>query len=210
MDTTPRVLVAYATAAGSTAGVAERVAEVLRRWGAEVLCRPVGPDVEPADFDAFVLGSAVHNMAWLPPAIDFLHRVAPHDRPVWCFSVGGITPKGAITRRLTDRELQVVAQRFPAGFEPRGHRIFGGIIQMKGTPLWGRLFFRMTGGRPGDHRDWPAIEAWAESIARELQPRDGRRTTSSSTAGTTATPTATPNSAGVSGTVPSRSDSTGT
>jgi menaquinone-dependent protoporphyrinogen oxidase len=39
---------------------------------------------------------------------------------------------------------------------------------MRGTPLWGRLFYRLTGGRPGDHRDWPAIEAWGEEIARAL------------------------------------------
>jgi hypothetical protein len=67
MDTTPRVLVAYSTAAGSTAGVAERIAEALRRAGCEVACRPAGPDLDPAGVDALVLGSAVHNMAWLPP-----------------------------------------------------------------------------------------------------------------------------------------------
>jgi menaquinone-dependent protoporphyrinogen oxidase len=166
MDTTSRVLVAYATAAGSTAGVAERIADVLRRSGAEVVCRPVGPDIDVEGFQAFVVGSAVHDMAWLPPALEFLHRVA--DRPVWCFSVGGIQPRGAVSRRLTDLELQRVAQAFPPAFAPRAHRMFGGIIQMVGTPLWGRLFYRMTGGRTGDHRDWPAIEAWGEEIARGL------------------------------------------
>jgi menaquinone-dependent protoporphyrinogen oxidase len=40
---------------------------------------------------------------------------------------------------------------------------------MRGVPLWGRLFYRLTGGRPGDHRDWPAIEAWAAEIARSLR-----------------------------------------
>jgi menaquinone-dependent protoporphyrinogen oxidase len=173
MDTTTRVLVAYATAAGSTAGVAERVAGVLRRSGAEVPCRPAGPDIDLDGFDAFVVGSAVHDMAWLPPALDLLGRLGGDDRPVWCFSVGGIQPRGAITRRITALERTRVAQAFPAGFEPRGHRVFGGIIQMSGTPLWGRLFYRLTGGRPGDHRDWPAIEAWAEEIARSLRAARG-------------------------------------
>jgi menaquinone-dependent protoporphyrinogen oxidase len=170
MDTTSRVLVAYATAAGSTTGVAERIATVLRRSGAEVVCRPVGPDLDPAGFDAVVVGSAVHNMAWLPPALDFLRRGAEGDRPVWCFSVGGIQPHGAITRWMTDLERQRVARDFPPSFEPRAHRIFGGIVEMRGTPLWGRAFYALTGGRAGDHRDWPAIEAWAEEIARVLRP----------------------------------------
>ena len=168
MDTRTRVLVAYATAAGSTAGIAERIADTIRRSGAEVVCRPVGPDVDVQDFDAFVVGSAVHNMDWLQPARDFLHRLAGLDRPVWCFSVGGIQPRSGITRRLTDLEAKRVAQGFPPSFAPLDHRIFGGIIEMRGTPLWGRLFFRFTGGRPGDHRDWPAIEAWGHDIADRL------------------------------------------
>jgi menaquinone-dependent protoporphyrinogen oxidase len=168
MNTTTRVLVAYATAAGSTTGVAERIAETLRRSGADVVCRPAGPDIDPDDFDAFVVGSAVHNMAWLAPALEFLRRVADRDRPVWCFSVGGVQPKGAVTRWMTDQELQKVAQAFPASLRPRAHTLFGGIIDMKGTPLWGRLFFRVTGGRPGDNRDWPAIEAWGGEVAHSL------------------------------------------
>jgi menaquinone-dependent protoporphyrinogen oxidase len=63
MVATPRVLVTYASAAGSTAGVAERIAETVRIAGCEVVCRPIGPDVDPAGFDAVVVGSAVHNMA---------------------------------------------------------------------------------------------------------------------------------------------------
>jgi menaquinone-dependent protoporphyrinogen oxidase len=185
MDTTPRVLVAYATAAGSTAGVAERIAEVLRRSGAEVVCRPVGPDLDLEAFDAVVVGSAVHNMAWLPPALDVMKRLAGADRPVWCFSVGGVQPKGRVTRWLTEQERRRVAEGFPGGLAPRAHRIFGGIVQMRGTPLWGRLFYRLTGGREGDHRDWPAIEAWGEEIAGNLPvpARRSRRTATNRTPG---------------------------
>jgi menaquinone-dependent protoporphyrinogen oxidase len=39
---------------------------------------------------------------------------------------------------------------------------------MKGLPLWGRAFWRLVGGRPGDHRDWPAMESWAGQIAAEV------------------------------------------
>jgi menaquinone-dependent protoporphyrinogen oxidase len=167
MDT-PRVLVGYATAQGSTAGVAERVAAVLTDAGIDVLCRPVTPGLVPAGFDALVLGSAVHNMAWLPPALDFLRRAAVSDRPVWCFSVAGVDPRGPVTTLITDREAGIVARGFPAGFRARDHRMFGGIVQMSGVPLWGRLFWRLVGGRPGDHRNWPAIESWARGIATEV------------------------------------------
>jgi menaquinone-dependent protoporphyrinogen oxidase len=173
MDTQTRVLVTYATAAGSTAGVAERIAGTLLAAGADVACRPAGPDIDLRPFDAFVVGSAVHNMAWLQPALDLLPRVHETGRPVWCFSVGGIQPGGRLTRAMTDRELGRIAQEFPPSLAPRDSRMFGGIIDMRHTPLWGRLFFRATGGRPGDHRDWPAIEAWAAEIARSLPTRSG-------------------------------------
>jgi len=168
MDTQPRVLVTYATAAGSTAGVAERIAGTLRTAGAEVVCRPAGPDADPRPFDAFVVGSAVHNMAWLQPALDLLARVHETGRPVWCFSVGGIQPRRRLTRAMTGRELRRIAQSFPSSLALRDHVMFGGIIDMQHTPLWGRLFFRATGGRPGDHRDWASIQAWAEDVAADL------------------------------------------
>jgi menaquinone-dependent protoporphyrinogen oxidase len=172
MDDKRRVLVGYATAAGSTAGIAERIAARLREQGCDVVCRPVGPDLDPADFDALVLGSAVHNMAWLRPAVDFLGRLpARTDLPVWCFSVGGINPHGAVTRHMTTLEARRVEQGFPAGFRSREHRFFGGIIEMTGVPPWGRVFWRLIGGRAGDHRDWPAIDGWAHDIAAELNRR---------------------------------------
>ena len=74
------MLVAYASAAGSTAGVAERIAETLRSSGRGGVLPPAAPDIDPADFDAVVVGSAVHNMAWLPPAVELLRRAAAGNR----------------------------------------------------------------------------------------------------------------------------------
>jgi menaquinone-dependent protoporphyrinogen oxidase len=186
MDETPRVLVGYATAAGSTAGIAERIAAVLVDEGCAVVCRPVGPDLDFAGVDALVIGSAVHNMAWLRPAVDLLERV-PDDRPTWCFSVGGVSPHGRLTRYMTAKEVLRVERAFPTGFRAREHAFFGGIIEMKGLPLWGRAFWRLTGGRPGDHRDWPAIESWARRIAAALPRRpagEGRESPGGGTSGT--------------------------
>ena len=46
----------------------------------------------------------------------------------------------------------------------RGHRVFGGLVDLDDVPLPGRLFSRLTGGRAGDLRDWPAIERWAGDV----------------------------------------------
>ena len=172
MATHAKVLVGYATAAGSTAGIAGRIAARLTDAGHHVRCAVVGPEVDPTGYDAVVVGSAVHSMAWLPPALDLLGRaVTAGVRPVWCFSVGGVVPDGPLTRWMATMEAQRVARAFPAGFMPRDHRVFGGVVDMSGLPLWGRLFWRAVGGRPGDHRDWAAVDAWARTIAADLAAR---------------------------------------
>ena len=167
MEETTHVLVGYATAIGSTAGVAERIAARLRDSGCEVDSRPVGPDLEPGRFHAIVLGSVVHNMAWLRPALDCPDRM-PATTPTWFFSVGGVEPRGRVTRRLTDLEITRVEQGFPATLRGREHRLFAGVVRMAALALWGRVFWRLIGGRDGDHRDWAAIDRWTSGIAAEI------------------------------------------
>jgi menaquinone-dependent protoporphyrinogen oxidase len=161
MDDTSHVLVAYATAHGSTAGIAERIAARLRDAGCDVDARPVGPGLDPAAYDAIVVGSAVHDMAWLPPAVEFLARI-PGSTPVRFFSVGGLAPAGPVRRRLVALEIARVEQGFPAALRGRDHQLFAGVVRMGGLALWGRVVWRLLGGRDGDHRDWAAIDAWAE------------------------------------------------
>ena len=155
MDRTSRVLVGYATAGGSTQSIAERIADVLRDAGLTVVCRPVGPDLEPGAFDAVVVGSAVHGMAWLRPAVEFLSRLPAGEAPsLWCFSVGGLPhpERTRFSRWLARSELQKIEQRLPGGRRPRDHRMFAGIDLRPaalGPPLLpgGR---RTSSGRPED------------------------------------------------------------
>jgi hypothetical protein len=98
-------------------------------------------------------------------------RVPAGDAPsLWCFSVGGLShPERTWFRRwLAGSELPKIEQRFPGGRRPRDHRMFAGIVDLRQVPFWGRLFFRAAGGRSGDQRDWPAVEAWATEIANRL------------------------------------------
>ncbi|WP_072920850.1 flavodoxin domain-containing protein [Geodermatophilus obscurus] len=173
-----RVLVGHASAAGSTREIAERIAAGLGDV-ADVVVRPLGPDVDPDEFDAFVIGSAIHNQEWLPAAVAFLDRgrsTLAH-RPVWCFSVGGAAPRGPVSRAIIRMELERIAKSFPPGLVPRDHPVFAGIVVVDGLPLWGKLFWLALGGRPGDHRDWPAVDRWAADVATALAElrRDGAR-----------------------------------
>ncbi|MGY1753390.1 flavodoxin domain-containing protein [Blastococcus sp. SYSU D01042] len=168
-ESSRRVLVAYATASGSTGEIAERIGDRLRVV-ADVEVQPVGADLDLDRFDAFVIGSAVHDMAWLPDAREFAGRLAGtlHGRPVWLFSVAGIDPRGRVRRWMARQEVVRVARGLPRELRPEDHPLFGGVVHMDGVPLWGRLFYALARQRPGDHRDWAGIEAWADQVAATL------------------------------------------
>lgn len=164
-----RVLVCYATAAGSTAEIAARIAEVIGAAGFDVACRPApGPDLDLSGTDAVVVGSAVHDMAWLPGGLEVLPRISQSGLPVWCFSVGSVEPRGALTGLLARMEAKQVQAGFPAGFRMRDHRVFRGVLVREGVGWWGLLFYRVVGSRSGDHRNWRGIEEWARRIAGDL------------------------------------------
>jgi menaquinone-dependent protoporphyrinogen oxidase len=166
------VLIAYATARGSTEGIAQRIATRLAAGGHVATARPaaVVEDIEP--YDAFILGSAVHDQAWLPEAVDFARRYAAAlaAKPVWLFSVGSRDSlRGPIGGRMAahyPEPRQVPGIR--AQVRARDHQIFTGVIDREAYPLGARIIMRAMGGRYGDFRDWPRIEAWADEITRAL------------------------------------------
>ena len=82
---TPHVLVAYGSRHGSTAGIAETIAEELRRAGCIVTVQPASAVNDLAAYDAVVLGGALYAAHWHADA----RRFARHFRdslsmmPLW-------------------------------------------------------------------------------------------------------------------------------
>jgi menaquinone-dependent protoporphyrinogen oxidase len=162
------VLVAYASKRGSTAEIADAIAEALRETGLTADCREAGDVRDLAGYDAVVLGSAVYMRRWRSHAKRFLrrHAGALAGLPVWVFSSGPVgdpeqtpdaswlEPAGivAAVERLGVREHVVFGGRVPA--EPRGP-IERGMAES--TPPEFR-----------DRRDWDEIRDWARGIAADL------------------------------------------
>ena len=175
------VLVAYATDHGSTRGVADRIAGRLQLRGVDAEARAVAEVLTVSSYEAVVLGSAIHGGKWLPEARQFADRNAAllRERPVWLFSVStlgdeeSMFPPGVADRlRALRKETPELAQMRRL-LHPREHRNFAGAIARSDWPATGRAFFRATGGRYGDHRNWPAIEAWADLVAAQLHVKSG-------------------------------------
>ena len=167
----PEVLVVFASRHGATRGVAERIAARLHEGGLAVTLGAVEDVGEIPPGAAVVLGSPVYDGRWPPEFETFVDRHARSlgSRPVWLFSVGTFGDTRRVIGPLVRREPRNIAEAREI-LRPRDYRVFAGVILRHQWPLWSRMLFHAFGGRLGDNRDWAAIDAWAEGIARLLTP----------------------------------------
>lgn len=164
-----QVLVCYASRFGSTRAIATRIAEALRTRGRDVDLRAVDdvPDVER--YDAIVFGSGVYDGSWTAEATALMrrHTSVLARKPLWLFSVASFGDSHPLVGDLIKKEPKEIGE-FAHALHPRDYRVFAGVINLDHWPAWGRLLFKALGGRAGDNRHWPAIDAWAEQIGRAL------------------------------------------
>ena len=164
-----RILVAYASAAGSTGGVAETIGRTLADAGIAVDVHRVQSVMTLDGYDAVVLGSAIHGGKWLPEAVEFLQ--ANQTRlirvPTAFFLVGLMANKKSESdQRLVDQFL--AAER--ALVKPVAEGRFVGAMFLKNYPGFTGLGMRFfiaycgLGLRGGDFRNPAAIRAWADRV----------------------------------------------
>mgnify|MGYP001769677522 CR=1 FL=1 len=165
-----RVLVAYATKYGATAGIAEKIGQVLREAGLAVDVKPASQAGDPAAYQAVVLGSAVYIGRWRKEAAKYLrdNEQALAQRPVWIFSSGPLG-EGNAAEQAGDlgfpKALRPIADRIAV----RDIAVFFGAVDMDKLNPMERWMFKNVKSPTGDFRDWEAIAAWATGIAATLK-----------------------------------------
>jgi menaquinone-dependent protoporphyrinogen oxidase len=167
-----KVLIAYASEAGSTGEIAAAIGQVMCQAGAVVDVRPVQAVSDLTPYRAVVVGGAIHTSAWMPEATAFVetHRDALRQVPVAyflsCLTLAVVdTDK---TRRQVAAFLDPVRQQIPE-IQPIDTGLFAGVLDFSKLPYPNvyRLVWPFTAGREateGDYRDWQAIRAWAGGL----------------------------------------------
>ena len=169
-DTKRRVLVAYATWAGSTAGVAERIAEVINRSGLAAEAKRAREVKDTAAYDAVVLGTAVHAGKLHPDALKFLDRnkAALEAKPLAAFVV-------RLAMKDGDEKVRATAATYldplRLRVKPVSEGLFAGAYAPEKLGFVVRQIMRMIKAPPGDFRKWDEIEAWAVSLAPHFAAR---------------------------------------
>ena len=167
---TVNVLVAYASKRGSTAEIAEAIAETLRQSGLQVDCM-AADQVKAVDaYDAVVLGSAVYIKRWRGDAKRFLrkHGGKLAQRPLWVFSSGPVGTPGSDDDTPPDwtEPPKIVDKVEQLG--AREHVVFGGRVTPEGVMPAMRAWIEEIPPEHRDRRDWDEIRSWARGVAAEL------------------------------------------
>ena len=189
-----KILVSYATMAGSTADVAQAVGEEITKRGFLVEVLPISKVSTVEGYDGVVVGAPM-IVGWHREASGFLkrNRKMLQRLPVAIFvmamsltqtgetSVGGLnvfvdenlpkSPKEA--GKLSFKENYARLPRYlqpifsaikPA--KPVSIGVFGGRLEYGRLKWWAVLFAMLIiQAQAGDKRNWPAIRSWAASLA---------------------------------------------
>jgi len=172
-----RALVAYESGYGTTAEIAERIGTTIEATGHIVDVRHVAAVTDVDDYDLVVVGSAIRYDRWMSGATEFVrtHRVELSARNVgFFFTCLALSKPGARSTRSADQyeaKMRAVAPELdPLAFG----RFAGAVDPSRMNPLLRaavRAFLAIRGARPGDFRDWTAIDAWATRLAATITPR---------------------------------------
>lgn len=165
-----KVLVAYASKCGATAQVADRIASYLCSAGYQADLLPAGKVKDVSDYQAIVLGTAIYMGRVLAEAQRFTDRylAAQSHVPLALFNV-------SLTMKEDTPENVQTAMDY---MDPLVSRVrpdlmgfFAGRIDMDTLPPIYRLFAQSDSEgilAEGDFRDWPQIDAWAETLKKVI------------------------------------------
>ena len=167
------ILVTFASRAGSTEEVAEAIGKILADNGSKVDVLPVQEVDSLEPYRAVAAGSAIQNRQWLPEALDFIqkHQIELSKKPFAIFTL-------CMTLAMRDGEkyrpqvsewLNPVRRILP----PVNEGLFAGVLDISKIPCFSdRLKFRLSVAfgvwSEGDHRDWEAINTWADDLSSQL------------------------------------------
>jgi menaquinone-dependent protoporphyrinogen oxidase len=170
-----KILVTYASRAGSTVGVAQAIGAALTNQGAAVDVLPMQDVHHLADYRAVIAGSAIRMDNWLPEALQFVQRhqweltQKPFAAFLVCLALSAQNEQRLAKARVTAASyLQPVRKLVPTLSEG----LFAGALDLSKLPLHYRLAFGVATGlgafKEGDYRDWDAIRQWADEVALKI------------------------------------------
>ena len=164
-----RILIAYATRAGSTAEVADAIGKKLSPSGIQVDVKPVKTVKNIGSYDAVILGTGIRAGQVYPEVKKILqkHKQALSSIPVAYFVVCmSLKDNNEATRKIASGYLDSLRSLL----SPVDVGLFAGKMDYSKLGFLARIIVRRMAKVPeGDFRDWKAIEVWAANVLPKLE-----------------------------------------
>lgn len=164
---TKKILVTYATVAGSTEEVAIRIKDQLCKAGLQVSIAEVSQVKSTKEYQGVVIGSGIYAGHWIKSADEFLKKNKEELKTkkiayfFLCLLLKDDTPENRkkVAEYLKDeREL----------ITPISEGHFAGKGDSSKLSFTQRQFAKMMKMPEGDFRNWKAIESWAQELAKKF------------------------------------------
>ncbi len=158
-----KILIAFATRAGSTAEIAAEMGRSLnaRGFGSDVI--PVKEKPALAGYQAVILGSAIRMGSWLPEAVQYIedNQAQLGSLPTALFTVH-LLNTGDDPESRANRLAYLDSVR---PFLPGAEEIyFEGAMDYSKLSFLDRTIAKMVGAEEADNRDWDQIRGWMPDV----------------------------------------------
>jgi menaquinone-dependent protoporphyrinogen oxidase len=163
-----RVLIAFGSKRGNTAGLADMIGDAFREAGCGTVVSPADGVYDLAEFDAVVVAGALYANRWHRDTRRFVRRHTGVLRklPVWLVSSGPLDDSAEHQDIPPTKQVAKLAARIGA----RGHVTCGGRLSRNVTGFPASALAKT---HAGDFRDEAHIRRWAESVVVALKSREG-------------------------------------
>ncbi len=171
-----RLLITYASPNGSTAEIATFMGHLLSAYDVDITVCHADDTQDREDYDAFILGSAVHSGMWLPSLSRFMFRFEEQlkAKSVFLFLVCIIVlEENGLDKAVRDYVWDEALEKLDIS---RDHiHAFAGRLdwnRITGDEHWiikgtyeGKMLDEIGSG---DYRDWQLISDWTHWLAQQL------------------------------------------
>jgi menaquinone-dependent protoporphyrinogen oxidase len=158
-----RILVTYASKAGSTAEIAVKIGEHLSARGFSVDVINVESKPDPKDYQAVILGSCIRMGGWLPEMLDYIkaNQFALNSTQAALFTVHMLNAGDDETSKAARIAYMDKVRALIPGSE---EVYFLGAMDFSKLSLLDRFISKMVKAEEYDQRDWDQVKFWSETL----------------------------------------------
>jgi menaquinone-dependent protoporphyrinogen oxidase len=179
----PKILLLYSTVYGLSKSICERMAAHLQAGGRQAEVAPlVGAGVDPASYDAIVIGASIKHGKHHPSVLEFIrgHRALLESKPSALFSVNLVARKPGRNTPQTNPYLKRLLAKSP--WKPKLAGVFAGELDYSRYGPVDRHMMRFVmwiNKGPTDFAtrvqftDWAEVERFAGRVAELADGRGG-------------------------------------